>query len=146
VLRRLVGKQLPPELEVKNILPEGLRKRYAQHREKVATERKDAASCFLVDINKTASWGGKPVCNKVSTILRSSKLVAIFQSSKDDRVIMRSELPAMHGIILPQKVVAGLSRQEMGSLIGNSMHVAQIGCFVQYALATREYVLPTGSD
>ena len=141
VPRRLVGKQLPPKIPVSNILPAGLRARYLQHREKVAKVRRTPRECYIVDINKTAAWGGTPVCHRVPTILRSSKLVAVFESPEHDRLLLPSEMPGIHGIRLPAEVAANLAPREVRSLVGNSMHVAQIGCFVQYALATRSYVV-----
>ena len=50
-----------------------------------------------------------------------------------------SELPAMHGLHLPANALSALLAAAVRSLVGNSMHVAQVGCFVQYALATRSY-------
>ena len=46
----------------------------------------------------------------------------------------------MQGIRLPPEELSSLDPREVRSLVGNSMHVAQVGCFVQYALATRSYL------
>jgi hypothetical protein len=141
VLRRLVGKQLPPKIRLSDMLCAGLRARYLQHREKIAKVRRMPGTCYVVDINKSVGWGGKPDCSRVPTILRSSKLVAVFESPEHDRLLLPSEMPGIHGMRLPSEVVASLAPREVRSLIGNSMHVAQIGCFIQYALATRSYKL-----
>merc|ERR1712026_373766 len=77
----------------------------------------------------------------VPTILRSSMLVAFCGSPEQDRALLPSEMLGIHGIRLPTEVMATLAPRQVRSLVGNSMHVAQIGCFVQYALATRSYVL-----
>ena len=122
-----------------NILPAGMRTRYQQHREKVAKARNSPSECYFVDINKTAAWSGAPVCNRVPTILRSSTLVAIFDSPERDRVLLPSEMPGMHGMRLPAGVAAKLTPRDVRSRVGNSMHAAQIGCFIQFALATRTY-------
>ena len=140
VLRRLTKKQPPPcKLRVRDVLPSGLRARYEAHREKVSNFRTLRESCFVRDINTTAGYGGLPQCQSVPTILRSSTLVAMFESEDDDRLLLPSELPGIHGISLPHHVLAKLEPKEVRSLTGNSMHVVQIGTFIQYALATREY-------
>ena len=63
----------------------------------------------------------------------------MFDSSGQDRLLSPSELPAIHGITLPAHVLAKLDLKDVISLTGNSMHVAQIGIFIQYAFATRSY-------
>ena len=140
VLRRLGFKQPPTcNLQIRDILPAGLLKRYEGHRARVAEKRTSPGSCFMCDINQTAKWGGAPQCASVSTIMRSSKLVAIFGSEDEDRMLLPSELPGIHGIHIPAHVLRELDPRAVRSLIGNSMHVAQIGCFIQYAFATRSY-------
>ena len=141
VLRRLVGKQLAPAIPVFRLLAGGMHKRYVQHRDKVAKVRRSSDACFLVDINQAAAWAGRADCRKVPTLLRSSKLVAVFESPEKDRLLLPSEVPAVHGLRLPAQAMAMLTPREVCSMIGNSMHVAQIGCFLVYALSTRSYVL-----
>jgi hypothetical protein len=145
VLRRLASKQLPPKLTLKNILPGGLCRRYQQHREKAAEAPNDTGHCYVVDAHKTVSWGGKPK-SRVPTILRSSTLIAIFESPEQDRLLLPSELPGIHGIRLPPEALSSLAPREVRSLVGNSMHVAQVGCFVQYALATWSYLARSDSS
>ena len=146
VLRRLSKKQAPTcNLRVRDVLPAGLRGRYEAHRVQVDSICTQTGVCYVRDINRTAGWGGKPQCQHVPTILRSSKLVAMFHSRDQDRLLLPSELPCIHGITLPAHVLAKLEPREVMSLTGNSMHVTQIGAFIQYALATRSYLQePTG--
>ena len=143
VPRRLSKKQPPAScnLRVRDVLPVGLRGRYEAHRVKVDSIRTSTGLCYVRDINKSAGWGGKPQCQHVPTILRSSTLVAMFDSKDQDRLILPTELPSIHGIILPANLMSQLAPRELMSLTGNSMHVAQIGTFIQYAFATRTYKL-----
>ena len=86
------------------------------------------------------SWVGRETPGPRPTILRSSKLMAIFGSEDEDRMLLPSEMPGIHGIRLPPSVLSKLPAHAVRSLVGNSMHVVQVGCFVQYALATRSYL------
>ena len=147
VLRRLRSKQPPTcKLRVRDVLPDGLRKRYLEHRTEVGQARSSHGSgisrekCVVVDINQTASWSGAPQSRCAPTIMRSSTLVALFESEDEDRILLPSEMPGVHGLQIPPRVLAELHPKEVGSLVGNSMHVAQIGLFIQYALATRSYL------
>ena len=58
-------------------------------------------------------------------------------------MMLPSELPAMHGLHLPARVLSALLVRAVRSLVGNSVHVAQVVFFVQYALATRSYRVPS---
>ena len=139
-MRRIKKKQAPPcKLRVRDILPAGLRQRYLEHRERVQKVRTLRDTCYVRDINRTAGWGGAPQCQSVPTIMRSSTLVAMFESEDDDCLLLPSELPGIHGIRIPAHVLQSLEPKEVRSLIGNSMHVVQIGTFVGYALSTRSY-------
>ena len=139
-MRRIKKKQAPPcKLRVRDILPAGLRKRYLEHRERVEKVRTLRETCYMRDINRTAGWGGAPQCQSVPTIMRTSTLVAMFESEDDDRLLLPSELPGIHGIRIPADVLQSLQPKDVRSLVGNSMHVAQIGTFVGYALSTRSY-------
>ena len=93
----------------------------------------------MVDIIKNPGWGGAPQRQRVPTILRSSKLMVVFQEEEQDRLLLPAEMPAMHGLHLPKCVMDRLPARVVRSLVGNSMHVAQVGCVVQHALATRSY-------
>ncbi len=124
-------------LSLQDVLPAGYWTRY---REKVAdlptlgdTLR---APCYIIDANVTASYGGKPKSASVPTLLRSSRLVIVTRSG-DDRLLLPEELLALHGLVLPAHVLARMPSAEVRSVVGNSMHVAQVGCFLQFALATR---------
>lgn len=141
VPRRLVGKQPPRMLTPRSVLGAGDRTRYEGHRKKVELARgaSTSAGCHMVDINRTPGWGGAPQCHHVPTILRSSKLMVFFQEEEQDRLLLPAEMPAMHGLHLPKCVMDRVPARGVRSLVGNSMHVAQVGCFVQYALATRSY-------
>ena len=91
------------------------------------------------DINRTAMRGGAPQCHIAPTTMRSSTLVALFESEDDDRLILPREMPGIHGISLPTGVLSRLEPKAVRSFVGNSMHVVQVGAFIQYALATRSY-------
>ena len=125
----------------RSVLGAGDHKRYEGHRKKVELARgaSTSAGCHMVDINKNPGWGGAPQRQRVPTILRSSKLMVVFQEEEQDRLLLPSEMPAMHGLHLPKCVMERLPARGVRSLVGNSMHVAQVGCVVQYALATRSY-------
>ena len=48
-----------------------------------------------------------------------------------------SELVSIHGLDISPAVLGRLTARQVRGLVGNSMHVAQIGAFVQFALAAR---------
>jgi hypothetical protein len=93
--------------------------------------------CHIVDINHNPEYRGPPSDARVPTIMRSSTLVAVFPSAASDRLVLPTELVAMHGLELPAQLMSRLPDRRLVSLVGNSMHVAQVGCFLQFALAMR---------
>ena len=121
-------------IPVCRLLAGDMHKRYTQHRDKVAKVRGNSGTFPLVEINQAPVWGSRPHCRKVPTILYSSQLSKL-------EAVLPSEVPAVHGLRLPAQAMAMLTPREVRSMIGDSMHVAQIGCLVQYALSTRSYVL-----
>ena len=124
---------------MRGVLPVGLRTRYDEHRERVNRIRSRPGACYVRDINRTAMWGGAPQCHNVPTIMRSSALVALFESEDDDRLILPREMPGIHGISLPTGVLSRLEPKEVRSFVGNSMHVVQVGACIHFAFATWSY-------
>ncbi len=139
VLRRQTA---PAETEaaattLQDVLHVGYRKRYLGHR-KLVDELPAAAKskAHIADVNVTPEYARGPKTCRVATILRSSCLVVMSESGREfDRLLLPAELPAIHGLQLPP--LPHLPMRAVRSLVGNSMHVAQVGCFLQYALATR---------
>jgi hypothetical protein len=57
----------------------------------------------------------------------------------------------LHGLKLSPDLVSRLPAADVRSLVGNSMHMVQVGLFVQFALSTRRLrshvsVLPAGAS
>ena len=75
----------------------------------------------------------------VPTLMRSSILVLLSANAAQDCLFLPSELASIHGLRIPPSVLRRLSVREARALVGNSMHVAQIGAFAQFALATRTW-------
>ena len=86
----------------------------------------------MVDISRTLGWGGAPLCKPVPTIMRSSKLMVFFEEEEQDRLLLPVEMQAMRGLHLPKCVMDRLPARGVRSLVGNSMHVAQVGCFEKW--------------
>ena len=97
-------------------------------------KRKYTGHCYMVGANKTTSWGGVPKSNRVPTILRYSTLIAVFESPNQDRL----------GIRLPVEVLSSHAPREARLLVGTRTRAAQIGSFVQYALATQSSLARSG--
>ena len=128
----------PPvsQLSVRDVLHGGFLKRYDEYRKKL----KDALAkhgCHVVDIMKTPEYSGAPNSTRFQTLMKSSCLVAMFDSEESDRLLLPSESPAVHGLHLLLDVLRDLPPTDVRYLVRNSMHVVQVGSFVQYALATR---------
>lgn len=127
------------QLTLRDVLQPGNLSRYHGHCQRIA-ERTSPAACRIIDVNVSPGWGGAPSSARVPTLLKSSCLVAVFGRGSDrDRLMLPSELPAIHGLELPSSVVSRLPARAVRSLLGNSMHVAQVGSFLLYALATRSF-------
>jgi len=145
--RKLLGKRARPpvprrraiqettSLTLADVLCSGMWKRYEGHRARVVARMGDG--CHIVDINHNPEYRGPPSDARVPTIMRSSTLVAVFPSAASDRLVLPTELVAMHGLELPAQLMSRLPDRRLVSLVGNSMHVAQVGCFLQFALAMR---------
>ena len=145
VLRRLAGKQAPNcNLGVRDVLTPKARERYEAHRAKL--DRVQPSTCCIVDINVSPQWGGPPQSRHCPTILRSSTMTALYSSGGQDRLLLPQELPAIHGLRLPPTVLPRLPEAVLRSLVGNSMHAAQVGSFVQHALATRSWRRPDSAS
>ena len=114
----------------------GALQRYLGHRRQVLLKLGDFRGCCIVDINNTPEYRGAPKAGRIPTIMKSSILVAVFPREASDRMLLPEELPAMHGLQLPP-VASDLHASQVRALVGNSMHVAQVGCFLQFVLATR---------
>ena len=123
-------------IRLMDVLHGGALRRYEGHRRQVTNKFGKFRGCCIVDINNTPDYRGGPSDAKVPTIMRSSTLVAIFSCQASDRLVLPTELPAIHGLQLPG-VAARLPSRKVRSLVGNSMHVVQVGCFLQFALAMR---------
>lgn len=127
------------KLTLRDVLQAGNLHRYHGHRQRIA-EHTSPEACHIIDVNVTPGWCGTPSSTRVPTLLKSSCLVAVFGRGSDaDRLLLPSELPAIHGLELPSSVVSRLPARAVRSLLGNSMHVAQVGSFLLYALATRSF-------
>ena len=124
------------DIRLTDVLHGGALSRYEGHRRQVTSTFGEFRGCCIVDINNTPEYRGGPSDARVPTIMRSSTLVAIFSCKASDRLVLPTELPAIHGLQLPG-VAARLPSRKVRSLVGNSMHVVQVGCFLQFALAMR---------
>lgn len=138
-LRRMSQKGPGPMPQVADYLVRGLLSRYRDHREAVAKIRKNEQDCFVVDINQTAAYGRASTPNVFPTILKSSVLVVLSADEANDRMFVPQELLSIHGIDLPSSVLRRLKLRQVRQLLGNSMHVVQVGTFIQCALATRTW-------
>jgi site-specific DNA-cytosine methylase len=144
--RRSCGRR---RLRLDDVLSAGNVSRLRKYREMVATL--PDASCYVVDVHKSPDWGAKPRSSQIPTLLRSSILVALRAPPEEDRLLLPSELPALHGLKLSPDLVSRLPAADVRSLVGNSMHMVQVGLFVQFALSTRRLrshvsVLPAGAS
>ena len=75
----------------------------------------------------------------VPTLMKFSVLLLLFADEGHDCMLAPSELVSVHGLHIPNSVLRRLSLRQVHSLAGSYMHVAQIGTFVQFALATRKW-------
>ena len=73
------------------------------------------------------------------TFLYSSVLVVLCRPPAEDRLLLPTELPALHGLEIPFGVLSRLPAADVRSLVGNSMHMVQVGGFLQFALGTRVF-------
>ena len=139
LLRRMVRKGPGPMPPVAKYLAPGLLSRYRSHREAVAKIRKNEKDCFVVDINQSATYGRASTPNVFPTILKTSVLVVLSADEANDSMLVPEELLSIHGIDLPSSVLRRLKLRRVRQLLGNSMHVVQVGTFIQCALATRTW-------
>ena len=75
----------------------------------------------------------------VPTLLKSTVLVVLFADPAQDCLLTPGELASIHGLDISPAVLRRLTVSQVRGLVGNSMHVAQIGAFVQFALAARTW-------
>ena len=59
--------------------------------------------------------------------------------SRQARLVLPDELLLAHGLVLPERLKSQLSDRQKMLVVGNSMHVAQVGTFLQYVFATRAW-------
>ena len=137
--RRMDLKGPGPMPRVADYLAPGLYSRYRDHRDAVAKIRKSEQDCFVVDINQSASYGRVSKPNVFPTILKSSVLVVLPADEAHDCMVVPKELLSIHGIDLPSSVLRRLKPKQVRQLLGNSMHVVQVGTFIQCALAARTW-------
>ena len=91
-----------------------------------------------MDINQNAGYRRSPR-SMVPTLMRPIVLVALFADRAQDCMFTPGELVSIHGVHIPPSVLRRLSVRQVRALVGNSMHVAQIGALAQFALATRTW-------
>ena len=139
LLRRMVQKGPGPLPRVADYLAPGLCSRYRDHRDAVAKIRKSEQDCFVVDINMSASYRTFTKPNVFPTIMKSSILVILSADEAHDRMFVPEELLSIHSIDLPSAVLRRLTLRQVRQLLGNSMHVVQVGTFIQCALAARTW-------
>ena len=94
---------------------------------------------IVVDINCSSTYKAKHERNVIPTLLKSSVLVLLCKDATEDCLFTPSEMTAIHGLDIPEPVLRRLTLRQAHTLVGNSMHVAQIGTFVQCMLATRTW-------
>ena len=128
---------LPRVVGLSDVLSEGNMKRldaFLTSLQASPAQHNDVA----VDISANVRWAGLNLKPYLATLTCSTCLVFVPRagSSEAVRLILPSELPAIHGISFPQDLGAQIKPVQMRSLIGNSMHVAQVGCFLQFAFAS----------
>ena len=132
VLRR---RALLGRLRLDDVLSAGNMVRYRRYREQIVSL--PDAPCYIVDMHKSADCGAKPRSERMPTLLRSSVLVVLCRQPAEDRFLFPTELPALHGLEISSDRLCGLPAADVRSLVGNSMHIVQVGVFVQFALGTR---------
>ena len=135
--RRQGGPLLPRVAGLREALVDGDRRRLDAFLESLP--RSARAVDLAVDVSSNVSWIGVNTKPYLATLTCSSLLVFLPRegSSADARLVLPSELPAIHGISFPSHVLAKITPAQMRSLIGNSMHVSQVGTFLQFAFASR---------
>ena len=138
LLRRMSAKGSGPMPLVAPYLAPGDYSRYQDHRRAVAKIRKNDQECFVVDISQNASYVSA-TRNMVPTLLKSSLLVVLAAEEANDCMFVPRELLSLHGIVLPASVLRRLNFRQVKQLVGNSMHVVQIGTFIQCAFAARTW-------
>jgi hypothetical protein len=105
-----------------------------------ASER---ARGMFVDISQNLKFGTKPCGSHIPTLTRHTRLVYVPPRSgrRGARMATPEELLAMHGLELSRESSQNLSPHQVQLLVGNSMHVAQVGRFLQHCLASRSFNL-----
>ena len=70
---------------------------------------------------------------------KSSILVILSADEAHDRMFAPEEFLSIHSMDLPSAVLRRLTLREVRQLLGISMHVVQVGTFIQCALAARTW-------
>jgi len=137
--RSVVGR-----LRLEGVLSAGNLTRYRRYRELIASL--PDAPCYVVDVHKSPDYGAKPRSGRMPTLLRSSVLIVLRRPPAEDRLLLPTELPALHGLEIPSGLLSRLPAADVRSLVGNSVHIVQVGVFVQFALGTRVLQAQEASD
>ena len=112
--------------------------RYHDHRAQPYTQDLTSSQCIVVDISQNVGYR-RPARNMVPTLMKSTVLVVLFADAAQDVFLIPSELASIHGLDISPAVLRRLTVSQVRGLVGNSMHVAQIGAFVQFAFAARTW-------
>ena len=112
--------------------------RYHDHRAQPYTQDLTSSQCIVVDISQNVGYR-RPARHMVPTLMKSTNLVVLFKDAAQDFLFTPSELAAIHGLDISPAVLRRLTVSQVRGLVGNSMHVAQIGAFVQFAFAARTW-------
>ena len=138
VRRRLTSKAIGPLPRLDQFLSGSSLKRYHDHRAQPYAQDLTGSQCIVVDISQNVGYR-RPARNMVPTLMKSTVLVVLFADAAEDFLFTPSELASIHGLDISPAVLRRLSVSQVRGLVGNSMHVAQIGAFVQFALASRTW-------
>ena len=139
MLRRLTAKAPGPLPRLEQLLSGGLLQRYRHHRAQAEGQNLLTSSqCIVVDINQNVGYR-RALRDMVPTLMKSTVLVVLFADAAQDCLLTPGELASIHGLDISPSVLRRLRVGQVRALVGNSMHVAQIGAFVQFALATRTW-------
>ena len=138
VLRRLTSKTMSPLPRLDQFLWGSSLQRYHDHRAQPYTQDLTSSQCIVVDISQNVGYR-RHTRHMVPTLMKSTNLIVLFKDAAQDFLFTPSELAAIHGLDISPAVLRRLTVSQVRGLVGNSMHVAQIGAFVQFAFAARTW-------
>ena len=127
-------------ITLEDVLKGGYLQRFREHMEQVESLRtSQRGRCHFLDISQSVEFGHLNKSHCVPTLCRSSRLVYVPPLGRQPRLVLPQEMLAMHGIMLPATVEPRLKQSgtQMQQLIGNTMHVGQVGTFLQFAMSSR---------